>query len=247
MKRLLSWKTGLVIILLAASAGFYFFHFLIFHDSHHIFLYMIGDLAFLFIDILVVILFIENLLERRERKSRIKKLNMVIGTFFSEVGLELLRAMTSFVQNADALKEGTAVETGWGRKDFDRARQAARDFPYQVQAEPAQLARLRPFLLSKYPFLLTLLENPNLLEHESFTDLLWAVFHLLEELAVREDVGHLHDADIRHIIGDINRAYELLLVEWLAYLAHLKSDYPYLFSLALRMNPFDPNASPGIR
>jgi hypothetical protein len=24
---------------------------------------------------------------------------------------------------------------------------------------------------------------------------------------------------------------------------HLKNDYPYLFSLAVRTNPFDPNAS----
>jgi len=31
--------------------------------------------------------------------------------------------------------------------------------------------------------LLGLLGNPNLLEHDSFTDLLWAVFHLMEELS----------------------------------------------------------------
>ena len=35
----------------------------------------------------------------------------------------------------------------------------------------------------------------------------------------------------------------LLVREWLSYMEHLKSDYPYLFSLAVRTNPFDPNAS----
>ena len=34
-----------------------------------------------------------------------------------------------------------------------------------------------------------------------------------------------------------------LIAEWLAYMRHLKKNYPYLFSLALRTNPFDPQAS----
>ena len=38
------------------------------------------------------------------------------------------------------------------------------------------------------------------------------------------------------------RAYGRLLGEWLSYIRHLKADYPYLFSFAVRMNPFDPEA-----
>ena len=48
----------------------------------------------------------------------------------------------------------------------------------QVEA----LVNLHNFLAKKREILLHLLENPNLLEHESFTDLLWAVFHLSDEL-----------------------------------------------------------------
>jgi hypothetical protein len=94
---------------------------------------------------------------------------------------------------------------------------------------------------------LGLLENPNLLEHESFTELLWAVFHLTEELAFREDVKQLVDTDYDHISGDIKRAYVLLISEWLTYMKHLKNDYPYLFSLSIRTNPFDPDASPEVK
>jgi hypothetical protein len=32
-------------------------------------------------------------------------------------------------------------------------------------------------------------------------------------------------------------------VEWLDHVQHLQTAYPYLFSLALRTNPLDPNAS----
>jgi hypothetical protein len=88
-----------------------------------------------------------------------------------------------------------------------------------------------------------LLENPLLLEHESFTDLLWAVFHLTEELDSRDSLEGLPGIDMEHLAGDAARAYERLTGQWLSYMEHLKKAYPYLFSLALRLNPFDPEAS----
>jgi hypothetical protein len=30
----------------------------------------------------------------------------------------------------------------------------------------------------------------------------------------------------------------MLAREWLAYMEHLKDNYPYIYSLAIRMNPF---------
>ena len=89
-------------------------------------------------------------------------------------------------------------------------------------------------------------QNPNLLEHDSFTDLLWAVFHLAEELAWRQDLRRLPGSDLSHLTGDIERAYTRLITEWLDYMRHLKGSYPYLFSLATRTNPFDPDASPEV-
>lgn len=71
--------------------------------------------------------------------------------------------------------------------------------------------------------------------------------HLTEELAARADVRKLSDADYAHLSSDIERAYMVLIYEWLEYMRHLKAEYPYLFSFALRTNPFDPNATPEIR
>jgi hypothetical protein len=39
----------------------------------------------------------------------------------------------------------------------------------------------------------------------------------------------------------------LLSQQWLDYMKHLKGNYPFLFSLAMRTNPFDQNASPIIQ
>jgi hypothetical protein len=43
---------------------------------------------------------------------------------------------------------------------------------------------------------------------------------------------------------DIKRAYGLLVDQWLVYMKHLKDNYPYLFSLAMRVNPFLQEPSP---
>ncbi|MGQ9701141.1 MAG: hypothetical protein ACUVQT_01630 [bacterium] len=99
------------------------------------------------------------------------------------------------------------------------------------------------FYNQKKEFLLVLLENPNLLEHETFTNLLWAVLHLTEELIYRKKLNNLPEPDYQHRSKDIIRIYQILIEEWLRYVEHLKRDYPYLFSLVLRTNPFDPNAS----
>jgi hypothetical protein len=45
----------------------------------------------------------------------------------------------------------------------------------------------------------------------------------------------------------MRRSYILLISEWLDYMRHLKENYPYLFSFAMRTNPFDPDASPEIK
>ncbi len=90
--------------------------------------------------------------------------------------------------------------------------------------------------------MLTLIGNQALLEHETFTDLLWAVTHVTEELHARGDFEHLPPTDRAHLAGDLRRAYALLGVEWLDYMRHLRTQYPFLFSLAVRTNPLDPRA-----
>ncbi len=97
---------------------------------------------------------------------------------------------------------------------------------------------MRETLVDKQQFLLRLLENPNLLEHERFTDLLWATFHLTEELEARQSLVDLPPADLNHISVDIERLYSRLVLEWVAYVEHLQTSYPFLFSLVTRTHPF---------
>jgi hypothetical protein len=91
-----------------------------------------------------------------------------------------------------------------------------------------------------------MLENPNLLEHDRFTDLLWAVTHLDEELEARTSFIGLPEKDLEHLAVDIQRMYDHLASEWLDYVQHLREKYPYLFSLVLRTHPFQEHRSPVI-
>jgi len=241
------WQILLGVLLVAVSVILYDIQINLFHAPRDTYFYLIQDLAFIPIQVLLVTLILNQLLNVREKHSMLNKLNMVIGTFFSEVGTELLKSIVEFDQNTDKIREELLVHGAWTDHQFAAVIKRVRGNDFRIEYTGSDLEALRTVLLGKRDFLLGLIENPNLLEHETFTELLWAVFHLTEELAVREDVRNLPPADGNHIAGDIKRAYTILIVEWLAYMRHLKHDYPYLFSFAVRTNPFDPNASPTVR
>jgi hypothetical protein len=241
------WQIILGLLLVAVSVILYNVQIRIFHSPRDTYFYLFQDLAFIPIQVLLVTLILNQLLNVREKLSMLNKLNMVIGTFFSEVGTTLLRSFAAIDQNTEGIREELLIKGEWTDQQFAAVIKRVRGYEFRIQHTGSDLEALKTILTGKRNFLLGLLENPNLLEHETFTELLWAVFHLSEELAVREDLGNLPLADGTHIAGDIKRAYTILIVEWLAYMRHLKHDYPYLFSFAVRTNPFDPNASPTIR
>ena len=224
-------------IFIAASALLYVIHYLIFRDAHHIFIYMLGDIAFLPLEVFLVVIVIERILARREQQSMLQKLNMVVGAFYSEVGNQLLRELLPCFAVKDDISKGLEIEQRWKHNDFRKAIDKAEAITGKPNCLNIDLAELKVFMIKKRQFLLALLENPNLLEHESFTDLLWATFHLTEELEARESFSDLPEADYAHLSGDIQRVYRHLAAEWVAYVEHLKFHYPYLFSLAVRTNP----------
>lgn len=243
MRRVFSWQVMFAFVLVTLSVVFYTIHYMIFNDLHHIFLYLVGDIAFLFLDVLIVMLVLHRLLVLREKQSILKKLNMVIGTFFNEVGTDLLKICFQFDPNLSSFYGELVITKEWTDKEFSRVRKSIQRYGTAINTHRGKLDELKSFLADKRQFLLNLLENPNLLEHEAFTNLLWAVFHLADELAHRKGVGSLPETDYQHLSGDIKRVYQQLIVQWLDYMKHLKEDYPYLFSLAMRTNPFDANAS----
>ena len=241
------WRIRTLIILAGifatSSALIYLIHYAIFRDTYHIFIYMIGDFAFLPLEVFLVVIVLERILTRREKMAIREKMNMVVGAFFSEIGDQLLRSLLGCFQGRDDIKQNLSVLPDWNHGDFQRAMRFASNLQYMPVCQELNLEAMRALLLEKRQFLLTLLENPNILEHERFTDLLWATFHLSEELEARASLDDLPDSDLGHIAVDIERLFSLLIVEWVAYVEHLQSSYPYLFSLVTRIHPFKEHPS----
>ena len=65
MKKL-NWQVVLGVSLVVLSAVIYTIHYFIFREPHHIFIYMVGDIAFVPIEVLMVTLIIHRVLTDSE-------------------------------------------------------------------------------------------------------------------------------------------------------------------------------------
>lgn len=79
-----------------------------------------------------------------------------------------------------------------------------------IDLAKVNLGQLEMFLRDRRGVLVSLLQNPNLLEHESFTESLMAVFHITEELAAR-DLTALSQEDRQHRTGEGSHSF---LIGW---------------------------------
>jgi voltage-gated potassium channel len=190
---------------------------------------------------------LEMYLSSREKQERLRKINMVVGIFFSMVGTPCLLDWAGRDQGIDGIRDALLVTGTWTKKEYKHALNRIARYDSGPALSPEDLGETRTCLEEQRDLLMRLLENPILFEQESFTDLLRAMFHLSEELGHRGDrLDSLQEADMAHLQGDVKRVYHLLIPQWLQYMRHLQDTYPYLFSLAVRTNPFNPEASPFI-
>lgn len=239
----INWQIKFGLILVSISTVIYIVYLLIFPDLINLEEKILFYIGFIPIEVVFVTLILDQLLEMRDRREKLEKLNMVIGVFFSEVGIKLLSQFSSSDPGIDNIRKSLAVGPAWTDKQFDEISKQLKNYQYSVDIHQTDLDSLKSLLVAKRGFMVQLLENPVLLEHESFTELLRAVFHLTEELDMRKSLKDLPKSDYAHLSLDMKRAYVRLVAEWLDYMRYMKNRYPYLFSLAMRTNPFDPEAS----
>ena len=168
---------------------------------------------------------------------------MVTGLFFSEMGNGLLRRFAQLDPYTGSLHSVLTITNAWTDEEFNSAKRMLSEHAFVIDSRRGNLSEMREYLQSQANMLLRLLENPIVHEHGAFSDLLRAIFHLRDELLNRSDLSGLPETDLKHLEGDIVRIYRLLAIEWVRYMNYLKNNYTYLFSLAMRLNPFNPKAS----
>lgn len=178
-----------------------------------------------------------------QERLRKQRLNMLIGLFFTEVGNQLLKIFVQYDPNLSSFREDFLVHDNWSAADFGWLKRKVQHHEYNIDPKLVDLESLSSFFKEKGDSFVRQMENPDLTEHESFAELLWAAVHLKDELMARSSLVNLPETDLNHLASDAKRAYNLLVRQWLDYLQYLKRRYPYLFSLALRTNPFRENTS----
>lgn len=193
------------------------------------------DLAFVPIQIVLVTIILNRFLSIIETRRRVKKINVIISSFFVEAGILIMTMMSEFNRNGYDLCRLLKISQ-INKKNKLKVKKSVREFKFDIYADSEKLVELSS-VLSKYKaFMINMLENPDLLEHESFTDMLWATFHVADELQTR-DLKTLTKIDIDHLTADIYRAYAAMVIEWINYMVYLYDEYPFLYDLALRKNP----------
>jgi hypothetical protein len=180
---------------------------------------------------------LHHVLNRWEQRSHLRKLNMVIETFFSECGKQLLCTLAGADSTIHQIREQLLVSPKMSEVHYRQALKAVRGYKSSIAMHRVDLGALRSMLRTKRYFFVNLLQNPTLLEHEQFTDALMALFHLTEELSAR-DVDALSSEELDHTRVDIQRAFDRLLQQWLCYMHYIRRHYPYFYAFALRTNPF---------
>lgn len=242
------WKIKFGVILIIASIVLYGITMTLFHGEEAVFHFFV-DIAFVPIEILVVTLILDNIIEKKEKEAQLEKIDMILGVFFSEIGNDLLRTFSSInEENDDLIVKIKNIDT-WTKKDFKNAyeimEKSRRKFKLSIPNEEAQefIKDLKEFMQDKRLFLMDLVENPNLLEKAEFSNLLLALFHLHDELEQRTELKKIDSTDFKHLLGDIDRVYGTLTYQWVKYLEYLSKNYPYMMSITIRTNPFDPNSS----
>jgi voltage-gated potassium channel len=180
-------------------------------------------------------------IQRQQRAMHGHRRSMLIGVFFTEAGNRLLHMLAGYDLRLPTLRQDFLVTPQWTAAEFQRLKERLKSHGFATEPALLDLPALHAFLDAKGDLLVRQLENPDIVENETYAELLWAAVHLRDELAARPGLVNLPATDLAHLANDAKRVYTLLAPVWIDYMVYLKERYPFLFSLALRTNPFVEN------
>ena len=118
MSERMSWKVKFSILMVILIIIIYGSNYLVLGDAEHIISYIWTHLGFIPVDILVVAFLLDEIIERKEKEAMLEKLDMLMSTFFSEVGNDLISQLSS-VNKYKANTENLNSIKNWEQKDYE--------------------------------------------------------------------------------------------------------------------------------
>lgn len=216
-------------ILIFLSVILFLVHYLIFGQFENTIYYSLMNICFIPINVLAVTIIFEKFVERHGRLERLSKINMLVGLFFSDIGFNLLKLIVAGDEKIKYL--------GLDFNNLESCKSKVRDYDYDINFEKINYVEIKKIVINGRDILSRLIGNENILEHGNFSELLMAIMHLRDEI-IFMSYKELTKDDYIHIKGDIIRVYEILTLQWISYLSHLKQFYPYQYNSLIKHNPF---------
>lgn len=231
----LNWRFKLGSLLIISSIIIYITHGVVFKDPYFTFKLFYGQLGFLPFSVFVMAFIINKFIAIREKKQKEEKSYMLLGVFFSEIGSKLIKHYNSLNNEKEIISKIANKPESWSEENLKIIQKDFEDSKIDIKIDNEDLLKLKNILNVEKDFLLNLLQNPALMEHDVISHTVWAVLHVYEELNILDDIEKV---DKTHIKGDIERSFRALNRLWVRYMIHLKKNFPFLHSLAVRTNPY---------
>ncbi|MEA5084958.1 MAG: hypothetical protein VB018_12555 [Lachnospiraceae bacterium] len=131
----------MIIFLTALSAITYYVQYLLFHQTENTVFYLLQDLAFVPIQVGMVTLIINRFLNEMDNRKKIKKINVIISTFFIEIGVPIISTISKFNGNNDILFEKISIKE-MSSKEYNKLIKEVKEFKFDIYAEPSKLDEL---------------------------------------------------------------------------------------------------------
>ena len=191
-------------ILIAVSALIYLVQIAIFHDERTTAFYILQDLAFMPVTIAIATLVVGEIMNEQEKKDRLEKTRMLTSSFFTGMGAYLMHGILGMT-NADAFIYEVVKSGADLPETEEEIRKKIQEARLTVHIDAAGYTKARQIITANQTNILVIASNPLIIEHECFTEMLWGVFHLMDEFRLRGSWDDLSMEDIYHFNQERHR------------------------------------------
>ena len=145
------WQVQIAVVLIVAAVVVYALRWILFSSENlhqEMLRYLVDDVAFLFIQVLLVSILVDGLMQRRQRETMLDKLNMIVGAFFTRVRRRRTGPHRQLDGDLERCARTSCAPVLEGR-DYERATQAFRAHKPVIELSTGDLVSLRERLTAR--------------------------------------------------------------------------------------------------
>ena len=105
-----SWKFKFAIVMLIIASIFFVSRIIVLGDPEEVVAYLWKQIGFIPVNILIVALLLDGIMSKKEREAILEKLDMLMGTFFTEIGNDLISEISKANKNKSKTKDLKSIK-----------------------------------------------------------------------------------------------------------------------------------------